>query len=500
MRRSTGDVLFDTRGKVLVFEDQFVEMATAMPTNYNVYGLGETIHGLRLGNNFTKTMWNADVGDTIDGNIYGTHPFYLDTRYYEVNEDTGNETLVTSDDIDPAARYVSRSHGMFYRNIRGQEILLKPDNITWRTLGGSIDLYFLAGDDQPSVTRQYQSGIIGMPAMQKYNVFGFHQCRWGYANWTQNQEVVDSFRRFDIPLEYIWNDIDYMYKYRDFTNDPISFPYDEGRNFIDQLHADEQHYVPIIDAAIYIPSPSNESDAYGTYSRGHDAGAFMGTEAGGEYIGSVWPGFTVFPDWRANGTAAWWTGELMRYYEKIAYDGLWLDMSEASSFCVGSCGTGRLGENQVHPPFALPGEPGAVVLDYPEGFDITNKTAAASASSASGSQASATAASASSGASSTSYLRTQPTPGVRNLEFPPYVANSVNGALGVHGLSGNATHADGTFDYDYHGIWGHQEVVTTYDSLLKVNPGRRPFMIARSTFAGSGKSTGHWGGDNTSKW
>ena len=65
-RKSTGDTLFSTLGTKLVFEDQFVEFASALPENYNLYGLGETIHGLRLGNNFTKTMYNADVGDPID--------------------------------------------------------------------------------------------------------------------------------------------------------------------------------------------------------------------------------------------------------------------------------------------------------------------------------------------------------------------------------------------------------------------------------------------------
>ena len=65
-RVSTGDTLFSTKGTKLVFEDQFVEFASALPENYNLYGLGETIHGLRLGNNFTKTIYAADVGDPID--------------------------------------------------------------------------------------------------------------------------------------------------------------------------------------------------------------------------------------------------------------------------------------------------------------------------------------------------------------------------------------------------------------------------------------------------
>lgn len=77
------DVLFDTSSTRLIFENQFVEFVTAMPEEYNLYGLGETIHALRLGNNFTKTMWNSDNGDTPDRNLYGTHPVYYDTRYFK---------------------------------------------------------------------------------------------------------------------------------------------------------------------------------------------------------------------------------------------------------------------------------------------------------------------------------------------------------------------------------------------------------------------------------
>ena len=66
LRVSTGDTLFSTEGTKLVFENQFVEFASPLPENYNLYGLGESIHGLRLGNNFTKTIYAADVGDTID--------------------------------------------------------------------------------------------------------------------------------------------------------------------------------------------------------------------------------------------------------------------------------------------------------------------------------------------------------------------------------------------------------------------------------------------------
>lgn len=102
--------------------------------------------------------------------------FYLDTRYYEVDE-KGNLTLVTSNETNINSTYTSVSHGVYLRNAHGQEILMKPENITWRTLGGSIDLYFFDGPTQPEVTKQYITGAIGLPAMQQYFAFGYHQCR-----------------------------------------------------------------------------------------------------------------------------------------------------------------------------------------------------------------------------------------------------------------------------------------------------------------------------------
>ena len=181
IRQSTGDVLFSTEGSKLVFENQFIEFVSPLPENYNLYGLGEVIHGLRMGNNFTRTFWAADVGDPVDYNLYGTHPFYLDTRYYEVSETTGNLTYAANA-TNTSADYISYSHGVYLRNAHGQEVLMRPSNITWRTIGGNIDLYFYAGPTQEKVTKSYLETAAGLPAMQQYFTFGYHQCRWGTSH------------------------------------------------------------------------------------------------------------------------------------------------------------------------------------------------------------------------------------------------------------------------------------------------------------------------------
>ncbi|KAF2033078.1 hypothetical protein EK21DRAFT_59398 [Setomelanomma holmii] len=466
-RKSSGDVLFTTEGSHLVYENQFVEFVNSLPEDYNLYGLGERIHGLKLNNNFTATIYAADVGDPIDRNLYGSHPFYLETRYFEAggHSNKTKRALKASElhqrsfgyekGSSSGSPYKSVSHGVYYRNLHGMDVVLQPTSLTWRSLGGEIDLFFFAGETQPEVTKQYQTSAIGLPAMQSYWTFGFHQCRWGYRNWTELREIVETMRTFNIPMETIWLDIDYMDQYRDFTLDPVTFSPSGVADFFGWLHGNNQHFVPIVDGAIYIPNPQNASDAYDTYNRGNESGVFLKNPDGSQYIGAVWPGYTVFPDWLSSNGVSWWVKEMVEWYKEVPFSGFWVDMTEVSSFCVGSCGTGNVTLNPVHPPFSLPGEVGNIVFDYPEGFNITNVTEAASASA---------------------------------------------GDLAVHAVSPNATHANGVQEYDVHNVWGHQIINATYQGLLSVFPGKRPFIIGRSTFAGSGKWAGHWGGDNASKW
>ena len=65
----------------------------------------------------------------------------------------------------------------------GQEWLLRNQTVTFRAIGGSFDLYFLSGQNDDGTSSalktisQFQNECVGLPAMQMFWTFGFHQTR-----------------------------------------------------------------------------------------------------------------------------------------------------------------------------------------------------------------------------------------------------------------------------------------------------------------------------------
>jgi hypothetical protein len=64
--------------------------------------------------------------------------------------------------------------------------------------------------------------------------------------------------------------------------------------------------------------------------------------------------FSWKKEWRMDGVQVQHVGSTAANTERgnlaHPYDGIWIDMSEVASFCVGSCGTNMLHLNPVHPP------------------------------------------------------------------------------------------------------------------------------------------------------
>jgi alpha-glucosidase len=285
------------------FEGIHFTMAKTMPLDEHYFGLGDKT-GTFDRRDQAYRMWNTDAyawQESTDP-LYKDIPFYLSYR-------AGTSLGVLIENTWPCSFNFGKA---------------LDDTFQYRAEGGVPDIYLLYGPSAKHVLSSY-AWLTGPTPLPPLWALGFQQSRYSYMTQSRVLEVAKHLRQDKIPADAMYLDIDYQEKNRPFTVNTATFP--DLAGMVADLHRQKFHVVAITD-----PHIANLPDQhYTAFDSGIAGGDFLKNADGSVYVGPVWPGPSVFPDFLRQQTRAWW-GSLYKDFVHDGIDGFWNDMGEPSVF------------------------------------------------------------------------------------------------------------------------------------------------------------------------
>jgi alpha-glucosidase len=216
--------------------------------------------------------------------------------------------------------------GLFFDNPAAGTVdvgATEPGVLRYAAERGHLRLTLFAGDEPLDVVRRYARRTGRMPMLPKW-ALGYHQCRYSYRSDADIREVARTLRERRIPCDVLYFDIHYMDGYRCFTWDREAFP-DPGKLLAD-LREDGFQNVVIIDPGLKTDDPD-----YRPAVEAEERDLVVRHPDGSPFVGPVWPGRCVFPDFTDPEARRWW-GEQHRELLDQGVGGVWNDMNEPAVF------------------------------------------------------------------------------------------------------------------------------------------------------------------------
>jgi len=274
-----------------------------MPADENYYGLGDKAGPMNRRNR-AFTNWNTDEFGWQESSdpLYKTIPFFIGLRK-------------------------GVAYGVFFDNTYrsvfdfGKE---SPDFFSFGAEGGELNYYFIAGPAPKKIIEEY-TVMTGRSPLPPLWTLGYQQSRYSYYPESRAREIVKTLREKKIPADAIYFDIDYQQGNAPFTINREYFPTFE--KMISDFRAQGMHTILITD--LHIKKDPNHG--YAPYDSGMKNDVFVKNPDGSVYVGVVWPGESVFPDFTLTRAREWWGG-LYKDFVAMGAAGFWNDMNEPSLF------------------------------------------------------------------------------------------------------------------------------------------------------------------------
>ncbi len=313
VRSDLGLAIEDKAGHVIVADDadpirlegRGFTLRKALPRGEHIFGLGDKTGGLldRRGNSYVD--WNTDAYAFTSA----TDPIYKSIPFFTGVGGPGGSYGILLDNTWRA--WFDFGH--------------REENVTaFGAPDGPIDYYVIAGPTTAEVVRRY-TDLTGKAPLAPLWSLGYQQSRYSYMTADELRGVVKRLRDEKIPTDVVWLDIDFQDRNRPFTVNKTAFP--DMKALTTDLAAQGVKLVTIAD--LHVADAPNEG--YAPYDAGAVANGFVHNPDGSTFVGKVWPGASVFPDFTDAKARAWW-GKL---YAPLAGDGVagfWNDMNEPSVF------------------------------------------------------------------------------------------------------------------------------------------------------------------------
>lgn len=284
------------------------------------YGMGEKTFGRVELSGLRTRFWNTDVwGDFHPAQWSGspTDPPYASVPYVVVRQ--GEEYVgLLLHTPDPAFFETpgSDESRIFVEWQRTAPYLILGAD------GGEPNLWVVCGPSLAEVTQKLQR-LLGTVPVPPLWALGYHQSRWGYGGHEDLMALDKMFEKLQIPCDGLWLDLDYMDGYRVFTVDEAMFP--KGTQpTADLLAKNGRRMVPILDPGL------KKEGGYEAYDEAKEGGILCRNPEDGEFVGLVWPGETVFPDFSLPEARDWWAGRVAEF-AKRGFGGVWCDMNDPST-------------------------------------------------------------------------------------------------------------------------------------------------------------------------